>query len=536
MRWLRAFLVVFLVVFLAVLLLAASSTPAAAGGTIVLRGGAIYTMDPAHPRASALVIQDGRIAYVGDEAGARAFATPGARVVALGGRAVLPGLHDSHVHPMSGGMRLLRCRLDAATNPRALDAAVRACASRLEGAWLLGGGWTRRAFGDRPPSREKLDELVPERPAFLTNEDGFAGWVNTRARTLAGLDPDGPGLVEGEAAEKVRQRMPQPSEAELREALHRATAMANRFGITSIVDAAASPALVDAYRAADQAGELTVRVVAAQRIDPQRGAEQVDEMVARRDRVRGRRFRADAAKLFLDGEIVDHTAAMLAPYADSPERGKLFFDEAVLRAIVRRLDAEGFFVHMHAMGDAAVRAGLDAFDAAIRDNGPRDRRHQIAHLGAVAPDDVRRFGALGVAADLQPIWAQPSDAAMAPSLAALGPARARWMYPMAAVAAAGGRVLASSDWPSPSMNPFDAIQVAVASVTLDAILAAYTRDAAWAAGEDREDGTLTAGKAADLIVLDRDPYALRPRDLHRVRVLLTLIDGEPVHRDPHFSW
>ena len=461
MRWLAALLVLVLV------LASAPASPVWASGTWVLRGGAIYTMDPTHPRATAIVIEDGRIAYVGDEAGAQAFVKPGVRVVALGGRAVLPGLHDSHVHPMSGGMKLLRCDLEAAGNPGELDAAVRACASRLRGPWLLGGGWTPRAFGARQPSRKKLDELVPDRPAFLTNEDGYVGWVNSRALALAGLDTSGPGRVEGEAAAQVRRQIPKPSEAEYREALRRLTALANRFGITSMVDAAASPALVEAYRAADEAGELTVRIVAAQVIDPARDAGQVDELVARRDRVRGRRFRADAAKIFLDGEIVMHTAAMLEPYADAPDRGSLMIGVDALRSIVRRLDAEGFLIHMHALGDGAVRAGLDAIEEAMRENGPRDRRHQIAHLGIVDPADLGRFGALGVAADLQPIWAQVGDSAMKPSQTALGPARSRWMYPMASVAATGGRLLASSDWPSPSMNPFEAIQVALTRQPLD---------------------------------------------------------------------
>jgi predicted amidohydrolase YtcJ len=551
-------------------LVAAGPVDAEQERPLVLRGAAIYTLDRARPWANALVVRNGRIRYVGDDAGAMAFAGAGARAIVLDGRMVIPGLHDSHVHPMTGGMRLLRCRLGDAKTPEQIYAAVRACAAaRPKDPWLLGGGWSPEAFSAGGPSRRTLDELVPDRPALLTTEDGYSAWANTRALAAAGIQLDGSGaqvggierepetrapsgILKDDAVVFVKRRAPPPTEAEFREALRRSTAMANRFGITSMVDASADEAVLDAYRAADRAGELTVRVVAAQRIDLRRGEEQIAEMRARRDRVRGTRFRADAAKLFLDGEIDRHTAALIEPYADAPAvRGDLFVEPAVLNRLVRRLDAEGFLIHMHAMGDRAVRAGLDAIEQAIRANGVRDRRHQLAHVGVAAPADIARFGRLGVTADFQPLWAQADDPATRPAEAALGPLRSRWMFPIASIAAMGGRILASSDWPAPSMNPLDAIQVALTRQPLDgskppqqpqervplaAMLAAYTNDAAWAAREETIDGSLEVGKAADLVVLDRNLFEVEVSRLHEVRVLLTLLDGEPVYRDPSIAW
>jgi predicted amidohydrolase YtcJ len=519
-------------------LLAAALTlhvTAAACETTVFTGGAIYTLNPRQPRVAALVVRDGRIVYAGNDA--RPFEEPGARIVALPGRMVLPGFHDAHSHPMSSGMRLLRCKLRGGA--ARIRREVRACAATQKGPWLLGAGWSPRTFR---PTVAQLDALVPDRPAFLTTDNGFIGWANSRALALAGIAHDkAAGTLPSDLAERVRRAIPPPGEADYREALRRASAIANRYGITSVFDAAATPRMLDAYRAADLAGELTLRVVAAQRVDVSQGPEQVDEMIARRDRVAGKRLRADAAKIFLDEEISFHTAFMLAPYADAPDRsGAPFVEPSRLDALVRRLDSEGFLIHMHAMGDGAVREGLDAIERAMSENGPRDRRHQIAHLGTVDAADIARFGRLGVAANFTPLWALPSDPDFAATLKALGAERAARMYPIASVAAAGGRVTAGSDWMSTPMNPLLSIRAAMMRqgqrMTLAAMLGAYTKVSAWAAREDDIDGSLEPGKAADLVVLDRDLFKTRPARLSRVRVLLTLLDGVPVYRDRSFSW
>jgi predicted amidohydrolase YtcJ len=549
-------------------LLTASGALPATRADLILRGGAIYTLNPAQPWASALAVSGGHIVYVGNDDGARAYQRPATRVIALDGRMNLPGFHDAHSHPMTGAMRLLRCQLGDLRTAEQIYSAVRACAAADRGhKGLLGDGWSANAFGHDGPSLAKLDELVPDRPAFLRNEDGYIAWVNSKTLAIAGIGMNGPrlagvrrdratgrptGILESDACELVRSLVPSPTRAEYIEALRRSTSMANRFGITSIFDADANETVVDAYHAADLAGKLGVRVVAAQEVDPRRGPEQIDALIARRARVGGRRFRADATKIFLDGEIGMHTAALLGPYADAPgTRGDLFLAPRALDAIVRRLDEAGFLIHMHAMGDRAVRAGLDAIERAMRTNGPRDRRDQLAHVGVANPDDIARFGKLGVAANFSPMWFKDDDPAAAPTEAALGPARSRWVMPIASVAAGGAIITAGSDWPSTSMNPLDGIEVAVTRaplgggkaarqpeerINLAAIIAAYTKNAAWAAREDRIDGSLEAGKAADLIVLDRNLFHVNASTLHKTRVLLTLLDGQPVYRDPHFDW
>ena len=552
-----------------ILLFGLAGAQRARAGDLIVRSAAIYTLDAERPWASALLIRDGRIAYVGDDAGALALRTPGARVLALDGRMLLPGLHDSHMHPMSGGMHLLRCGLDHVASAGDMYAAARSCAARkpMRG-WVLGNGWSPRALDARTLDRARFDRLVPQRPALFASEDGFLAWVNARALAAAGIDPDGAGaelaglqrdpvthrptgIVEAAALEQIRRRIPKPGSDEYRAALRAASALANRYGITSVFDANAGAELIDAYRAADRAGELSVRVVAAQSVDPRRGAEQVDALIARRDAARGTLLRADAAKIFLDGEIDMHTAAMLAPYADSNERGELLIGRDALDAIVRRLDAEGFSIHMHAMGDAAVRAGLDAIEHAERVNGARDRRHQLAHIGVADDADIGRFGALGVAANFTPVWFQADDPASAGTLAALGPQRARRNYPIASIAAAGGRIAASSDWPSPSMDPLLGMQVGLTRqpedggkpplqpderVDLAAIIRAYTSTAAWLAREETLDGSIRVGNAADLVVLDRNLFDVPAARLREVRVLCTLLDGRVVYRHASCAW
>jgi len=548
----------------AILLLIAAVTSAAAAGNTVFLDGAITTLNDKQPSATALVIADGHIVYVGDDKGARPYVTPASRVVRLQGRMMLPGFHDAHTHPMSAALRLLRCQLDGIKTGPKMEAAIRGCDRTASEDWLFASSWSAKVLS---PSLAKLDALVPDRPAYVANEDGFAVWVNSKTLKAAGIDPETSklsglerdpqthaftGVVTGDALTEVRKFRPKPSESQFREALKRWSKMANAYGITSVFDAAASPPMVDAYHAADLAGELTLRVVAAQLADPEHGPEQVGDMIARRDRVRGTRFRADAAKIFLDGEISQHTAALLQPYADTPgTRGDLFLQPDALNALVKRLDAEGFLIHMHAMGDRAVRSGLDAIEQAMAANGPKDRRHQIAHIELADPADLPRFAALGVTANLSPGWFDPNDPEIAPAEAALGPERARLTYPAASIAAHNGRLVMSSDWPATAMNPLENIQIAVTRQPLDGskppkgpkervnlatALAAYIRDAAWVAREDDIDGTIETGKEADLIVLDRDLFKVPAGSIHNAHVLLTLLDGEPVYRDKRIPW
>ncbi|HEY8211762.1 MAG TPA: amidohydrolase [Myxococcaceae bacterium] len=488
---------------------------------LVLRGGQVYTVDAARSWATSVAIKDGRIVSAGDDRQVTASVGPKTRVLELGGRMVLPGFHDSHMHPVTGGLRLIRCRLDDATTGDQLAAAVRACAAASPGSgWLIGNGWD--------PRLSISETLMPDRPLYLATADGFTAWVNAKALALASMSDQKPGVLRGEAVNRMRRKIPPATPAEYREGLRRALAMANRFGITSLYDGAADEKVLEQYLSAD----LTVRVVASQRVDPTRGAGQVSELIARRDRYRSQRLRADAAKIFLDGEFQQLTAALLEPYATKPDtRGALNAEPAVLDPLVQRLDAEGFQVHLHVVGDRAVRVALDAFARAQAANGPRDRRHHLSHGELIDPADLPRFRQLGVAANVQPRLAfdGPYLAEVAPLL---GADRAGRLLPLERLFSSGAMVVTSSDWPAPSMNPLEIIQAGLAHARLPELIAAYTIDGAWLARNERITGSIEAGKAADLVVLDRNLFEVSPSELQHVRVLLTLLDGRPVYQDP----
>jgi predicted amidohydrolase YtcJ len=535
---------------------------------LVFRNGAIYTVDRQQPWASTVAVDNGRIVYVGDEVGGAAYIGASAEVIDLAGRMLLPGLHDSHTHPMAAGTRFLRCQMSGLEWPDQVLAQLADCAARLdEGAWLRGVGLADAVFDGPGPHRTLLDEVSGGHPAFITTVDGYTGWLNTRALEIVGIVATTPdplkgkierdpvtgapaGVLRGVAVGRVYDLLPLPGPAQLREALRLASTMANGFGITSVNEAMVRPELWAAYVEAERLGELTLRVQASQAWRFDQGLDQLDSIMRRRDQATGPRFRADAVKLFIDGGVLQGTASLLEPYAGAGDDiGTAMVAPEKLDAIVARLDSEKFQVHMHVYGDRAVRMGLDAIERAVATNGPRDRRHHLAHIALIHPDDLPRFTGLGVVADFQPLWAY-LNAEREDEIGALGAERGRRLLAMNSMFASGARVVAGSDWISESMNPLYAIQIALTRrppdgsgpawvpeerVTLAQMLEAYTINGAWLARRERETGSIEVGKAADLVVLDRNLFEVEPMQLQNVKVLLTLLEGEVVYRDASFS-
>lgn len=528
---------------------------------VMLSGGAIYTMDAARSWADTIAIAGGRIIYVGTEKGAQRLMGPDTKVIDLAGRMVLPGFHDSHIHPVMGGVNQFRCKLDGLGEKEMYTAIAAYVKEHPRQRWILGGGWSPPAFTGGVPHKKAIDTIIPDRPALFYSEDVHSIWVNSAALTCAGItrdtpDPEGGRIVRdasGEpvgvfyekAMELVVKHVPPSSPDELVEGAKKALSIANGFGITSLYEAAANEEILRAYQALDTQGKLTARITASVKLEPAGGEHEIQRLKELKARYHGRYLSIAGAKIFLDGIMESHTAALIKPYLDRPgDCGELLVSPEKLSETVTALDAEGFQVHIHTIGDKAIHTGLDAFEASLKKNGFTDRRHHMAHLQLVDPGDIPRLRELGVAANFQPLWAFASPNIVEMTEPALGPERSRWLYPIGSNLRSGAVVAAGSDWNVSSMNPLDAITVAVTRcipysqggtpwipgerVDLAEILAAYTINGAYLTHREKETGSLEAGKSADLVVLDRNLFTVTPGEICRTRVLLTMLAGKIV--------
>jgi predicted amidohydrolase YtcJ len=555
---------------------------------LVFAGGAVYSADrtgremaPATATdgrpATAVAVTGGRISWLGDagDRDLRDLTGPGTEVVDLRGRALLPGFQDAHVHPAFAGITMIGCNLIGAAS---LDEALARIAAygdeHPEREWIAGSGWRMEWFPGGTPDRQALDRVTGARPAYLSNRDGHGAWANTRALELAGVDrltpdpadgrierePDGgpQGTLHEGAANLVGDLLPELSFDERLAGLLLAQRHLHARGITAWQDAIVgdylgSPDPLPVYLAAAASGQLTARVEGALWWDRTRGGEQLPDILGRRERGRGPRFRANTVKIMQDGVAENFTAGMLEPYHDPTGchehgSGLSYVDPEALRGYVTELDAAGFQVHLHAIGDRAVREALDAIGAARAANGSNDNRHHIAHLQVVHPDDVPRFAALGVTANLQGLWAAHEPQMDELTIPFIGPERAARQYVFGDLLRSGARLAAGSDWAVSSANPLRAAHVAVnralpgatgaeaepflpgQSLALGEALAAYTLGSAYVNHLDDETGTIEPGKLADLVVLDRDPFAAAPAEIGSTRVLATYVQGEPVYQ------
>ncbi len=537
---------------------------------IVFRGGPVWTAGDARSHPGAVAVRAGRIVWTGGDDGAGSWIGPGTRVVPLQGRLLLPGFHDAHVHPISSGIEMTELSLNDCDTPAEIAATIRAYLAQ-EGAasgdaWFVGRGWQLPVFPAANPRREMLDHLVPVRPACLEAADGHSVWVNSAALRLAGItkdtaDPPGgkierdpatgepSGTLRDTAARLVRRLLPEYTDADRDAGLDRALGEMRRFGITGFNDASASEAEARAYAGARDAGRLTARGSLSLTVDSRAGADDLPRLAALRAKFGGPLLSAGSAKIFVDGVIESRTAALLEPYlgGDPEDRGKPRYTPEALDALVAALDREGFQAHFHAIGDRAVRMSLDAIEKARAQNGPRDARHQIAHLELIDPADIPRFAPLGAAADFQPFWAIADAYITDLTLPVLGPARSRWIYPIRSVAKTGAAVVCGSDWAVTTLNPLDAIQIGVTRVDpenpgsgpflpeervdLATMLTCYTSRGAWLDFREKETGAIEAGLSADLIVLDRDLFAIPEAEITKARVVMTFFEGKEVWRD-----
>lgn len=536
-------------------------------------GGRVFLSDASRARADAVAVRGGRIVAVGPDA--TELIGSGTEVVDLSGRLLVPGFQDAHVHPLWGGLDMLRCDLaDLSTQGEYLDRIRRYAGEHPGDDWVLGGGWQMSAFPGGTPTAAALDTVVADRPAFLPNRDGHGAWVNTRALQLAGITRETPDPADGRierdeegnptgtlhegAMGLVNRLLPPEPHARLREALAVGQRHLHSFGVTAWQDAIVGTQYGDAgdplpvYLAAAEAGELSGRVVGSLWWDRNKGLEQIDDLAAMREAGRVGRFAATSIKIMQDGVAENFTASMLEPYCDghghrTGNSGISFVEPELLKEAAARLDALGFTLHFHAIGDRAVRECLDAVEEALRRNGPRGNPHHISHIQVVHPDDVPRFRRLGVTANMQMLWATLEPQMVELTLPFLGEERSSWQYPFGDLLRSGAALAAGSDWSVSTPDPMAAIHTAVnrrsapsewegdypaflpeQAIDLGTALQAYTAGSA-RVNSLPETGSIRVGMLADLALLDRDPFDGPAAEISDTRVLGTWVEGERVY-------
>jgi len=516
----------------------------------------------------AIAIVGGRVAAIGSLADARAAVPEGTAELDARGGLVTPGFVDAHLHLGVVATDSMHCDLAGAGSRGEIAVRIRAFADDAHGPWILGGGWDRALFAADGPTAAALDELVPDRPALFYDADHHAGWVNSRALDLAGIEaatPD-PGdgrigrladrtpsgfLAEG-ALQLIARVLPEPDTDELATAIGAASQRLLAAGITGWQEAALGafagfPDFSDAYLRAIASGRLRGRATGAVWVPRDLTVEAVDEFVAA-CLEQGRRntagdFPTATAKLMLDGVVETRTAALIADYDAHPgERGLVYFAPEVIQRVIPALNAAGIAVHVHAIGDRAVRDALDGFAAADPDARARVRNH-IAHLELVTAVDVPRFASLGATANLQPYWAGETELTRTTTLPLLGPERASRLFVFRSLQDAGASLAMGSDWPVSTYEPWQGIHVAVnrrapgdtecaplgagEALRLEDAVDAYTRGSATLLGIPG-DGVLRVGAPADLAIADRDPFVGEAADIHLTRTVATVLDGEVV--------
>jgi predicted amidohydrolase YtcJ len=535
---------------------------------LIVLNGRVYTADGSGTIAEAVAVQGNKILQVGTSREVQRLRRRQTVVVDAHGGAVLPGFNDSHLHFLGGGLALGQVDLLGAKTQPQIEAAVREWAeAHPEREWVTGRGWYYEPFSGGLPTRQILDAVVPDRPAYLTSYDGHTGWANSRALRLAGItrrsanpahgivvkDPrtgEPTGVLKEAAMSLIAPLLPNPTRADKIAAIRAATTEAHRRGVTSVQNASGSAEELEIYRQLRENGALDLRVYAALSAPSDLTAEALDALDALREKYADDPvFKAGAIKLMADGVIESHTAAMLEPYSNRPEvRGEPRMPSAELDRLVAELDRRGWQVMIHAIGDRAIRMALDAIAGAAEDNPvpPRGRRHRIEHIETTDPADIPRFGRHGVIASMQPYHGLPDPAQIRVWRTNIGEERASRAWVYRSIMSHKGVVAFGSDWPVVTLDPLLGLHVAVNRATpegepeggwpaderlsLQQAVDAYTRGAAWASFDEHRKGSLARDMLADIVILTKDIFSLPPSRLAETEVAVTIFDGKIVYQ------
>jgi predicted amidohydrolase YtcJ len=529
----------------------------------IIANAKVYTVDAKQPWAEAVAVQGERILFVGSGKEAMRHRASGTKMIDAGGRLLLPGIEDSHVHFVSGSENLAKVDLAGTRNVEEVQARIRQFArEHPEAAWIQGRGWMYGAFPGNMPHKKFLDEVVPDRPAIMSCADGHTSWVNSKALALAGIDRRTPDPENGtivreangeptgallEAADSLLEKVlpkltPDETLAALREGLREAA----RFGVVRVHGMGGEFEALDLLDQLRREGSLTVRLSVAMWVGPP-GLSVEDWKVYEDARLKynDEWISLGGIKLMLDGVIDSMTGAMLEPYAGQREnKGKLFWDPEAFKKAVVEINARGIQASTHSIGDAAIRLTLDAYELGARESGNPDLRNKIEHAEDIAASDIPRFGELGVIGSFQPLHANPEPTWMGAWIENVGPEREQRAWAWKTVLDGGGRLAFGSDWPVVTIDPWLGMQVAVTRQDIegrpaggwlpqqrlsvaDAVYA-YTMGGAFAMRRETEEGSIEIGKLADLILVSQNIFEVEPGKIAETKSVLTMVGGRVV--------
>lgn len=533
----------------------------------IIHHGKVYTLNTFKPWSEAVAVRGGKIIAVGTDYEIEKLRGEGTRVIDAAGRLVLPGFVDCHIHFLDGSLSLGRVNLEGAKNAAEIQQQLRDDAAKHPGTdWVLGRGWDYAMFGAAAlPDKKYLDEIFPDRPVFLEGYDGHTYWANSKALTMAGITKETPnppngiivrdpqtgeatGALKEAAAGLVQKVIPKPTRGEKIAALRTGIAWANENGLTRVHSAGGDFEELPLFDEIRQHGDLTLRFYIAHFQDPpELRDEDLAEINMAREKYHDEWIDTNAVKFMVDGVIESRTAALLEPYTDdSSMKGKLFWGPEKYKSAVAELDRLGFQIFTHAIGDYGVRTALDAYENAQRVNHTRDRRPRVEHIETISAPDIPRFGKLGGIASMQPLHSYPNEDTLNVWARNIGADRASRAWVWKSILDSGGRICFGSDWPVVTLNPWEGVQTAVTRqtregtpeggfvpsqrLTVAQAVEAYTLGAAFAGRREKTEGSLEAGKAADLIIVSQNIFTVDPHQIGQTKVVLTMVGGRVVYQ------
>lgn len=539
---------------------------------LVLKNGAVYTVDKDRNWAQSVAIEEERIVFVGSDGGIEPYISSHTEIIDLNGKMVLPGFVDAHAHPSHAMDLVGNISLYSHGSLGEYQQAIADFVGNHSDAEVFrGSGWTDGLFPNTGPSKEILDALVPDRPISLVSYDGHSLWVNSVTLDRAQItkdtpDPDG-GVIEhdpktGEPSGTLRETatklidnvIPDYSTEERVNALLAYQDMAHQAGITMVHDAMLDDQCIAAFKQLEVKGSLKLRFHGSITMEPDQAVEgQISSLIQERSKNIHPNFQTNTAKIFVDGVVEGGTAYLQEPYAHKPDfRGESIWNPKELNELSAALDKENIQIHMHVIGDAATHIALDALEYAQKINGVRDSRHLLTHLQLVSPEDIQRFVQLGVIAIPNPFWFKVDDYYWKLALPYLGKERADAQYPLKSFIDAGVVIASASDFPvTIPFDPLIGIQIGITRsdvgdssqgvlwpeerATLEQMIASFTYNGAYAIFLENRFGSLETGKQADFTVLDRNLFDIPPTEIADTKVLLTFVDGNEVFRASEFA-